>query len=332
MLALNAAAHFFVDAACAAALLGSGAENLVPVLLLYNTMAFSTQCLVGLLTDRTGRHVPVTAAACACVALGALLPLPPYARAAVVGLGNSFFHVCAGTVTLNASGGKAAPLGVFVAPGSIGVALGTLFPRLHWSFAAALLFCAAGLLWKGREYRAEKAPAPAAAPKRGGLAAALLLMAVAARAIGGSAVAFPWKTGAGLSLLTAFCVFAGKTAGGFVCDRAGAGKTALLSIPLSALLIAFCAGSMGLSLLGQFLLNLTMPVTLWLMYRCLPEEPGFAFGLAASALWPGTLAGQMILAVGTAAPMWLIVCFIFGLAAIIYAWYTLKGENHEEVC
>ena len=40
--------------------------------------------------------------------------------------------------------------------------------------------------------------------------------------------------------------------------------------------------------MGQFLLNLTMPVTLWLLYLAMPDSPGFAFGLAASALWPGT--------------------------------------------
>ena len=37
-----------------------------------------------------------------------------------------------------------------------------------------------------------------------------------------------------------------------------------------------------------------MPVTLWLLYRRMPDSPGFAFGLAASALWLGTIAGTLL--------------------------------------
>ena len=330
MLFANALAHFLVDAVCAAAMFGSGTDNLVPVLLLYNTMAFSTQCLVGLLTDETGGHTRITACSCACVALGFFLPLPPMMKAAVVGMGNSFFHVAAGTVTLRRSGGNAAPLGLFVAPGSVGLMLGTLFPRYGHGFAGVLLLCAVGFLWKGWDCRGEETPAHVRTPRWGGLLAALLLVAIAARAIGGSAVVFPWKTGATLSVVTALCVFAGKAAGGYVCDRCGVGKTALLSLPLAALLIAYGASFMLPSLLGQFLLNLTMPVTLWLIYRCLPDSPGFAFGLAASALWPGTIAGQLIGAAGAAATVWLIVCFLFGLAAILYVSNKMKGEGHEK--
>ena len=326
VLMINSAAHFLVDATCAAALFGGGVEALVPALLLYNTLAFSTQCLVGLLTDRIGRCKSISAAACLLVAAGFFLPLPPMAKAAAVGLGNSLFHVAAGTVTLERSGGKAWPLGVFVAPGSLGLALGTLYPGFGWLFAALLALCGAGIAFL-------KVPLPdkgslEPAPRGGGLLAVLLLLAVAARALGGTAVDFPWKTGAALSVMTACYVLAGKAAGGFLCDRLGAGRTVLFSLPAAALLIAFGAESMGLSLLGQFLLNLTMPVTLLLIYRCLPKEPGFAFGLAASALWPGTLAGQLIGNAGSLAPLWIIGSFIMGLAAILLA---AKGEKVEKV-
>lgn len=330
MLLINAAAHFLVDAACAAALFGSGAADMAMLLLLYNGLAFSTQCLVGLLTDRTGGCVYFNSASCAVVALGVLLPLPPMVKAAVVGIGNSFFHVSAGTVTLTDSGGSAAPLGIFVAPGSLGLALGTLFPSYGRIFAVLLFICAAAVLWAGMTRGERRSEAPAdtvSSPERGGLIAALLLIAVAARAVGGSAVAFPWKTGAAATVIMALSVLAGKAAGGFICDRLGAGWTALISIPAAALLITFGADSIGLSLLGQFLLNLSMPVTLLLIYRALPTEPGFAFGLAASALWPGTIAGQLIQGAGNFAKLWIPACFLFGLAAIIYG---CKGEQHEK--
>ena len=50
----NAISHFLVDAACVAALFSFGTEALAlsSAVVVYNTLAFSTQCLVGLLMDR----------------------------------------------------------------------------------------------------------------------------------------------------------------------------------------------------------------------------------------------------------------------------------------
>ena len=150
-------------------------------------------------------------------------------------------------------------------------------------------------------------------------AVAALTLAVAVRAIGGCAADFPWKTTAVMGLVTAVLVFAGKSLGGFVCDRLGPTRTALISVPAAAVLTAFCAAWAVPALAGQLLLNLTMPVTLWLIYRAMPESPGFAFGLAAAALWPGTLAGQLISLTGAWNSALILVSFAAGLAAIIYA-------------
>ena len=156
----------------------------------------------------------------------------------------------------------------------------------------------------------------------------LLTLAVAVRAVGGSVVSFPWKTGTAAALILTFAVWAGKTAGGFVCDRLGPRKSAILSVPAAAILIAFCAVWMLPSLVGQFALNLTMPVTLWLLYRAMPDSPGFAFGLAASALWPGTIAGMLIPLTGSAACALTLASFLFGLGAILYSSGIIKqGEG-----
>lgn len=74
-------------------------------------------------------------------------------------------------------------------------------------------------------------------------------------------------------------------------------------------------------------MNLTMPVTLWLIYLALPDSPGFAFGLAASALWPGTLAGGMIKLSGAWQSALILVSFSFGLAAIFIAAKKLEKEG-----
>lgn len=75
------------------------------------------------------------------IAVGAFLPLPPLLRTALLGLGNCGFHVGGGTRVLRERGKRAAMLGVFVAPGSVGLVLGTLWPGLRTWLALGLLFC-----------------------------------------------------------------------------------------------------------------------------------------------------------------------------------------------
>lgn len=321
VLMINAVAHLLVDGVCAATLLGrlSDAPSAYGLILLYNTLAFSTQGFVGLAADRLRRHATGGCAAMLMVAAGFWLPLDPWVRVAVIGLGNSAFHVAGGVMTLSESGGRADRLGVFVAPGAVGLTLGTLWPGLGHALAAGLVICAAALaLCHGRTVSA--APARSEGSDEAAIPViALLTLSVAVRAVGGTAVNFPWNTGSLTALLLTLSVFAGKCAGGFVCDGLGVRRTAWASILPAALLTAFGTRWLAPSLLGQYALNLTMPVTLWLLYRAMPNSPGFAFGLAASALWPGTLAGRLMKLTGPALWLCVIVSFAFGLAAILYA-------------
>ena len=324
LLLLDALAHLLVDAMCASAMLGplGVSASLPELILLYNTLAFSTQCLVGIAADRLRKHGIFAVAALLTVAAGAMLPLPAVLRVCVLGLGNSVFHVAAGARTLERSGGRAGPLGVFVAPGAVGLALGMLFPSLRPVFAALALLTAAALIPASRGKQAE-APVPEARPIPV-FDIVLLTAAVAVRAVGGSVVHFPWQTSAALRLLTVAFVFAGKALGGALCDRLGHGKSAFISILPAGLLIAFGSNWIAPSLLGQLALNLTMPVTLWLLYRAMPDSPGFAFGVAASALWPGTIAGGLIRLTGPIQWIFVLACFLFGL------WAIVKTANRKE--
>ena len=63
MLILHALAHLLVDALCAATIFGpvKGAADIGIMILFYNTLAFSTQCLVGLAADAIRKHAPSAA-------------------------------------------------------------------------------------------------------------------------------------------------------------------------------------------------------------------------------------------------------------------------------
>lgn len=157
-LAFYSAAHFWVDLSCALLLLGVVCPEADPVrcILLYNFSAFAVQMPIGLLADRLNRNHQVAAAGCGLVA--AAWFLTKGAEAAILaGVGNALFHVGGGLDTMNRSGEKAGPLGVFVSPGAAGLFLGAAargaaealaLPVCGVLVAAAVLI----LLWcRGRE-------------------------------------------------------------------------------------------------------------------------------------------------------------------------------------
>jgi len=319
-------AHFFVDAVCASALYSMSHDSIAMFILLYNTLAFTGQAVWGLVADRFPKQKYGTAVSCLLVCAGALLPLPVAVRTVLLGVGNCGFHVGGGTTVLREHGKKAAPLGFFVAPGSVGLVLGTLWPSLRGWMSAGLLLCGAAVLLQ-KERAAEHASNLRKIPFWVPL---VLLLAVAVRSFGGFAVAAPWKISTFHSLMAAATVFLGKTAGGFLADRFGIRKAALISLPVAAVLLSFFSGYMVPSLLGQFLLNLTMPVTLWLIYRGMPDAPGLSFGLAAASLWPGALAAKALPMEGTLGNAIIFGTFAAGTAAILAANRTLSKETAAE--
>ena len=335
-LTLLSAAHLLVDGICAATLFGSDQTTLLEALMIYNTLAFTTQCLTGMIPDKFGRGRLFVALSALLLAGGALIPMPLSGKAILIGLGNSLFHVSGGYLTLKSSKGLS-HLGIFVAPGAIGLFLGRAFPVLRIAFTSAMLLLSAALLFMGKKYDAgakdasvlkdgEESVLCGGADDRAkrALIAGLLLIAVAARAVGGSAVVFPWKTTVLLGFIMTFFVFLGKAVGGILADRFGLISVASVSVIAASVLIAFFNGSAMLSMAGQFALNLSMPITLYLIYRLYPDSPGFAFGLAASALWPGTLIGKMIELTGAYARALIIICFVMGLATVCIAWAYLN--------
>ncbi|MGN0961957.1 MAG: MFS transporter, partial [Clostridia bacterium] len=262
-----------------------------------NFCAFALQLPLGIWADLRKRQMPFAVLGCAFVALAFLLvPVSPGAGCVLAGVGNGFFHVGGGVTVLRTFPKKAAPLGIFVSPGALGVFFGLTLGKSGFSgavvfpllllFAAVLLF----LLGKGEEpvlYR------PGASLKKIHIAAVLgvlmLFLAVVLRSYLGLIFSFPWKTGFGLSFLVIFGVAAGKAFGGFFSDRFGLIPTALASLSLCAVLLIFAGNSAVCGILAVCCFNMTMPLTLFALSEILGDAKGFAFGLTTFALFLGTL-------------------------------------------
>ena len=295
LLALYSLAHFWVDLSCAflAFRFLSAAPEFTLCLLLYNFCAFALQMPLGLWADSLDRNGMLAAAGCGLTAAAFLLPASLVA-AVVAGVGNALFHLGGGIDVLNASGEKAAALGIFVSPGAVGLYVGTL-----WGGGAAVsaLLPPAGLLALGGgilllcrrtfgSLRSGNAPVEAEPAGGSWLPLVPLFLVVVLRSWMGLGQSFPWKAAWGLPLVLALAL--GKAVGGFLMDAVGPRRAAGWSLGLAAALYLLSGAPLP-GLLAVFLFNMTMPMTLWAAAQLLPGAKGFGFGLLTFALFVGYL-------------------------------------------
>lgn len=289
-LTVLSAAHFCVDLCCAALFFGLlGKEtNWWLSMVLYNACAFGLQLPLGLVADRANRNLPFAAGGCALVAGSFMLTKFPLLAATVCGLGNGMFHVGGGLEVLNRSD-TAAPLGVFVSPGAVGLyagtAWGTLFAEHGWVLALIMGFSGLGLLLTGKgSLKSQNAPLSLDLPKGNRLPLLCLFLVVVLRSLLGSG-AFTTGLSNLPGVVPVLCLALGKAAGGFAGDRLGLRRTAILSLAIAGVLLLLPRGYS--TLLALFLFNMTMPLTLFEAARLLPGAKGTAFGWLTCALFIG---------------------------------------------
>lgn len=297
--------HFLVDGICAYAMFGhfAGHENRYLHILLYNFCAFALQMPFGVVLDRlnerrsTKWYQPTFLFAVLGVALtciGALM------HPVVLGIGNALFHLGGGVGTIyedEAKDRKGRGLGVFVAPGALGLYMGTLLAKnsetqsLIWivpvlvAVSLCVVRCMRVLHKRGQM------------PCKDGITrvdkGTLLLvlgcfLVVILRSYVGMAVSFSWKNGLLAGIAAVLAVVLGKIAGGFSAAGIGIRRTVAGSLLLSALCYLF-SENMVAGVLALFFFNMTMPITLYLLVQRLRGFPGFSFGLLTFGLFLGFL-------------------------------------------
>ena len=156
MLAIFTILHFLVDGVCATAMAAyaAGEPMLAPIVYyfgLYNAIAFGTQWLTGLLFDRKENWIRY-AFLFVLVTLGAgtQTGLGIAAQTVLLGIGNSVFHVAAGSLVLRQYDTYREP-GIFVCSGAVGLALGlNRFAGVYPFLFACGVLCAAATyrLWR----------------------------------------------------------------------------------------------------------------------------------------------------------------------------------------
>lgn len=302
-LIIYAVLHFLVDFVCAWAMFGyfRWGENGYLNILIYNFCAFALQMPFGTLLDLVRSSTESNYRrflGSVWTGVGIILTVVGAAfHPAVLGIGNALFHVGGGMDVITGDFSKnrrGRDLGIFVAPGAIGLFLGTRLGKnnphtVTLIFAAAVLVVLYVLLIRDR---LKKHPEETLAEKSHGkqiyIAAICCFIVVILRSWVGLAVTFPWKGSPFMALLGVISVAAGKVSGGILSAGFGIRKTVLVSLILAA----------GCFLLGEIpvfgmaalvLFNMSMPVTLYLLAAQLPHLAGFSFGLLTFGLFLGFL-------------------------------------------
>ena len=334
MTALYSVWHLLVDGMCAVAMFGKFIPNEDGYfsILIYNFCAFALQMPFGVLLDalnaRDGKQkfdfgFLTAAIGVICTVAGA------FTNPVILGIGNALFHIGGGVGTIHDNFEREkrkinnrliVRLGIFVAPGAIGLYLGTLLAnagmsdvKILWT-SIGMLLCVI-LSWfalrrghktvtdekdvvaepvtKEKDVVADLAASSDTAITRNRYGiAAICLIVVVLRSYIGMSVGFSWKTGVLAGLLAVLALACGKTAGGFLAARYGLYRTAIVSLALAAVCYLF-SFVMTVGFAALFLFNINMPITLYWVICAFSRMPGFAFGILTFALFLGFLPKYM---------------------------------------
>lgn len=314
--------HFLVDGICACGLMLMSHQivsdfEVAAVIVLYDVLAFATQPLTGRWVDGCAafsRGLRLSAALLLGGALVSLLHTPTpllmaIPGAVLLGMGNSLFHVYGGRFVAVVSQNDIRAMGVFVSTGAVGLAIGLGFssPVLLAAFLLAFLT----LSWLHlrsaftlgvctRSALSPTEPCPTSTPLRSSVPVLFLLclmLVVAGRAFMGESVPslrtlFSSMSAPTTMVVVSIIVMTGKAAGGFLSRWWGVRHVFFVSMLLSAAVFLVCPWHDGFVLTTLFLINLSMPCTLYYATKAVPGREGWAFGLLALALLPGYLLGN----------------------------------------
>lgn len=262
--------------------------------LIYNFCAFALQMPLGVLLDRITFKKINGSLLCsfigACLTMAGALLSP-----AILGLGNALYHIGAGTDVIREdrlTGKHGSNLGIFVAPGAIGLFIGRLLAGAAGPYAvlpvAGILLVFPGAVMIIKYGRIDPENNAAFSFKRGDVPVFVLcFLVVVLRSFTGLSVHFTVASGMLFNAFQVAAVAAGKWTGGILAARIGRRLTAALSLLCAGVCYSFAGISAAAAVAALLFFNMTMPMTLYEPIRRCPEASGFFFGLLTFGLFLG---------------------------------------------
>ena len=311
---LAAALHFCVDGLCLCCLylVTTGIQDLLKYFVVYNVLAFLTQPLTGMLADGVKqRHwILLTSIIMLILAVLETICVMPYCSAASVvmlmvlsvllGIGNSLFHVWGGKETAVRTGNDIRALGVFVSTGAFGLAVGSVFLSRALILCMLIGICILALAYllidTARPIDTTETDSESKAyPKILVWALLILIMLIVAGRsfLGESFTGVIDKTPMVVLLIGALTMM-GKMAGGWLVKWMGMVTSVIILVAGVIVCLVARGNFIGIALAGLFMVNCTMPITLYWANVMLKGREGLAFGLLAASLIPGYLIATLL--------------------------------------
>jgi FSR family fosmidomycin resistance protein-like MFS transporter len=291
-------AHAMIDGICAA-MIGNisikqtgNADNLYIWIILYNVLAFGFQSILGIIIDYFKSPKLGAILGSVFVGLASVISVTyPIMAFIFAGLGNALFHVGGGTISLNLTPKKAIAPGIFVAPGALGLFVGTMIGKngqFSVSISILILIILVVLMLNVKKpiinYDQIKIKI-----NKFELILFLVFLSIIIRSTVGLVIVFSWKTNINWLIFLTMMIVLSKGIGGYLADKFGWTKMAVGSLLLSIPFLIFGKDVPYFAILGMFFFNITMPITLVIISNLLPGRPGFAFGITCLALIMGAL-------------------------------------------
>jgi FSR family fosmidomycin resistance protein-like MFS transporter len=295
------------------------AAEVAQLVLLYNVVAFGGQPIAGLITD--GVRNPRAAASIGLLLTFAgllLSPADPRAAIVVAGAGGALFHVGGGALALCAAPGRAAPVGMFAAPGVLGLAIGGALaasnsvPVAPFAAALAIVFAlVAAAPVPPLPYRADRRDEPMF--DRHDVVMMLLLSAIALRSAVWNIFQLIESADAGALVVLAIAAAIGKVCGGVIADYVGWRLWSMAALIASTPILTFAGHRLAPLAFGLALLQSATAPLLAMLAQSAPRHPATAAGLG---LGLAIAAGGLPSLVLPAALQTRIVVALFGTGAV----------------
>lgn len=334
--------HFIVDFVCAIFILGklpyiaNTYSDFSIAVIIYNFFAFAFQVPIGYVLDKIKLYKYISIVGFILIGLCYLINYNNiFILATIIGVGNAFFHLEGGVNIYNISKGKAFLNGLFVAPGALGIFLGTTFrdELIKTKFPVFLIFLSIVLLLSTQKQQFNKELDNNRKTKfnhlRVALIVALIGLSIIVRSIGGSKIIYSWKSGFILSFIYTISIVIGKAFGGLFADRIGITKVALISLTGSAIFLLFGYNIHIFAYIGILLFNVPMSITLTILENTLSKKIACAVGLNTMFLFIGYLICFMNFTINN--NIILIGSIILAMISIYFAYKLyLKGGTRDE--
>ncbi len=294
--------HFIVDFVCAIFILGklpyisNTSNEFVTAMIIYNFFAFAFQVPLGYILDKLRAYKYVAIIGLCFIGLCYLINLNNvFMLATIVGIGNALFHLEGGVNIYSVSKRKAFLNGLFVAPGALGIFLGTTFHNelIVTYLPITLIIISIVLLFLVQKREIYKGLMENRIDNFNNFSIALIViligLSIIVRSIGGSAIIYTWKNDFILGFIYTLSITIGKAFGGLFADKFGLFKVALISLACSAICLILGYNVHFFAYIGILLFNIPMSITLTILENTLSKKIACAVGLNTMFLFIGFL-------------------------------------------